>query len=93
MAKNRIEILNWRSHGDDENYCYLGVYRHHDRATATREVQQQVDPDFDWNQDEDPESQEDYEHVIYVNDHIVIPNGRIIEHNGRKFKVTIREVR
>jgi hypothetical protein len=92
-TKNRIQIVNWRSHGDDENYCYFAAYGRNDATTAHAEIQKQVDENYDWEHNEDPESQEDFDHVIYVNDDYVISNGDVVEHNGRKFRVSISEVK
>lgn len=98
---NRIEIVNWRKHGDDENYCYLGVYGADEATTAQQEIQKEVDEDFDWDngyrnekgEQIDAEEAEDWDHVIYVNDEYLFEDGQILAHNGRKFRVRIEEVK
>ena len=57
--KNRIHIVNWRRHGDDESECYLGVYGADDKTDANEEIERQVDPNYDWKQDDPPEDRED----------------------------------
>lgn len=91
-AKNRLEIVNWRKHGENESYCYRGAYLAGEQLSAQQEIQSQVDADYDWDQDVDAEEREDFEHVVYVNDDIRILDGDVVEHNGRKFRVTITEV-
>ncbi|MBO0695832.1 MAG: hypothetical protein J2P56_06985 [Verrucomicrobia bacterium] len=91
--KNRIDIENWRKHGDNENYIYMGVFAADDNTTSQEEIQKQVDEDYDWDQDDDDaERRGDYAHVIYYNDSFTIEDGDILEHNGRKFRVSIEEV-
>jgi hypothetical protein len=89
---NRIQILNWRQHGDDESYCLFAAYGADDPTFASEEIEQEIDPDYDWNQDTMPEEREDWEHVYYVNDDITIKDGEVVLHNGRKFRITITEV-
>ena len=92
MATNRIQIVNWRIDGDDESYNYFAVYPASETTTAMEEIQQEVDADYEWDQDETPEDRGDLEHTIYVNDDITIVDGEVLHHNGRKFRVTITEV-
>lgn len=92
-TKNRIEIVNWRRHGADESYCYLSAYAADDIANAHDEIEKQVDADYDWLQDTDAEEREDWDHVLYFNDEILIEDGAVLEHNGRKFRVQIAEVK
>lgn len=89
--KNRIHILNWRQHGDDETYCRIGVYGADDDGAVDTEI------DVELGRTEevlarDPESAEDWEHVVYVNDDILFADGDVLEHKGRRFRVRIEEV-
>jgi hypothetical protein len=87
-TKNRIQIVNWRNHGDDESSCTIGVYSHEDLTDelldARGKLGLKTDPDWEEN--------DDYENGYYVNDDITIENGQIMEHNGRKFRISIREL-
>jgi hypothetical protein len=91
-AKNRIQIINWRRHGDDENYVLMAVFAADQEGNAIELAQDQVDPDYDWTQAEGAEEREDYAHVIYVNDDFEIVDGEVIRNNGRAFRITIEEV-
>lgn len=94
MASNRIQILNWRQYGDDESYCYVGVVAADDSADCRAEIQAQVDEDANEEDFEGAEERGDWEHVIYYNDDIDIWDGEVLEGtNGRKFLVTITEVK
>lgn len=89
---NRIQILNWRQHGDDESGCQIGVFAAEDDGDVIEMAREQVDEDAspeDW---EDAEGRGDWEHVIYVNDDITIQDGDVLDRNGRKFRVNITEV-
>jgi len=77
----RIEIINWRCHGDEESYCWLGVYR----KAAKRGLQEEI------------EEYQKREHKlgaeIYINDTIKYGDGQVITHNGRKWLVRVEEIR
>jgi hypothetical protein len=101
--KARLQILNWREHSDDESYVRTGVYPPGSLQTVQGELHAEMLAD------EQPggvfvnEYEDDGEggvHLVgykdisyYVNNNITFEDGQIIEHAGKKFRISITEVK
>lgn len=82
--KNRIQILNWRSYGDDESFCYFKVFSADDKRTCQTIVQKEYDVRFD--------GMEGSGHA-YTNDDIVIEDGDVwTATDGCKYRINITGV-
>ncbi len=97
-SKNRIEVLNWRKHCDDEAYCRGAAFPAGDTRTLDHEVDEYLDITPEnrrrWAEMGDPEPERIAEGKLwYKNDHLVFEDGDVIEHNGRKFLIQIEEVK
>jgi hypothetical protein len=90
--KNRIQVINWRTHGSNESYCITGVFAANDESDLITEVRHQVDEDATEEEFDQAEERMDWDHVIYVNDDFTFEDGQILKHNGRSFRVNITEV-
>jgi hypothetical protein len=77
----RIEIINWRCHGDEESYCWRGVYRKAAKRGLREEIEEYQNTGYR------PVAQ------VYINDTINFWDGQVITHNGRKWLVRVEEVR
>jgi hypothetical protein len=94
-SKNRLEILNWRRHGDDESYCRVGAFPAGDSRTLCDEVDGELgitrEDRLRWAQLGDGESERIRERKLwYVNDHIVLEDGQHIVRNGRTFRIRVQ---
>lgn len=86
----RIEILQWREHGDDEDCLTVTAMAAADTADAY-DIAAQIEADeagktlsF---------SDDDAEHPCFSTNHVVMADGHVITgHDGRKWRVSIREV-
>jgi hypothetical protein len=84
--QNRIELVNWRFHGAHESYIQIGVFGRNDKTGVRDEIEEEHD--IERNEfDEVPDE------TYYVNDKITILSGDIVQHKGRKFRITITEVK
>jgi hypothetical protein len=97
-AKKRIEVLNWRRHGDDEAHCRVAAFP----AGGTRRLHDEVDEEMGitlqdrrrWADLGDAERERILEGKLwYENDYIVFEDGDVIEHGDRKFRVRVQEVK
>lgn len=76
--KARIEILNWREHGDDESFVAHAVYGEGQESDLQKRLM---------------EEHEITDAVkFYVNDDITIEDGQVLTSGGRKFRLNITEV-
>ena len=83
-SRCRVEILNWRKHGDDESYCRVEVFGASD-ATQTESL---VEKEYDVRSGAEDEG--DYGATYYVNDDITIWDGDImVSHDGRRFRIGV----
>lgn len=83
----RLEILNWRKHGDDESRCRLEVFAVHDLSETTAMVEKEYSVQVG------AEEAGDYDATYYVNDDITISDGDIMtSHDGRRFRISIVQV-
>jgi hypothetical protein len=83
--RNRIQIINWREHGDYESYCHSGVFAADDDSDV-------LDETLRLHNVAERGEGDTYE-TYYVNDDIEFYDGQILEHNGRKFRLSITEVK
>ena len=82
--RGRVEILNWRKHGDDESYCRVEVFG----ADDATEVETLVEKENGVRVGAEDEG--DYGATYYVNDDITIADGdTMTSHDGRKFRIGV----
>jgi hypothetical protein len=83
-SRGRVEILNWRKHGDDESYCRVEVFSADDSTATTSLVEKEN------NVRNGAEDEGDYGAMYYVNDDITIADGDImISQDGRRFRIGV----
>jgi hypothetical protein len=82
--RGRVEILNWRKHGDDESYCRIEVFAADDLTETTSLVEKEYEVRAG------AEDEGDYDATYYVNDDITISDGDIMtSHDGRRFRIGV----
>jgi hypothetical protein len=82
--RGRVQILNWRKHGDDESYCRIEVFAVDDGA----EIQDRVEEEY--NVRRGAEEEGDYAATYYVNDDLNFADGDIlIARDGRRFRIGV----
>ena len=84
----RIELVNWRVHGDDESYVHYEFLRPEENFTFIDEKQQDARTDCRYHQDEDcPWC------VVFVNDELTFSEGdEFTDSNGRKYRLRFEEM-
>jgi hypothetical protein len=84
---NRIQIVNWRSHGDEESYCRWEALS----AEDPTDVEDLIKASVGYTPEEiaedyhtEAESNEDWDKVYYVNDDICLRDGDEFRTNDGK---------
>jgi hypothetical protein len=85
---NRLAILEWREHGDDEDSLEV----HPLGADDDEPLLDWVRWSYDIPAPENPENCDGEEGTIYSNADYEIVDGEILEFKGRKFRIRIEEV-
>ena len=85
---NRLAILEWREHGDDEDSLEV----HPLGADDDTQLLDWVREAYDIEPPENPENTDGEEGTIYANADYEIEDGQILEFKGRKFRIRIEEV-
>jgi hypothetical protein len=99
MSKARLEIVNWRGHGDDESYVAYDVRTNGITLVEVLQEERQrsnaKDPEsFVYNPEYDAEYAEDYDNLVYVNDNFSFANGETIKaRDGSLWRISISKVR
>ena len=83
---NRIEILQWREVGDDEDGLLVAVYAADHTGTARDEAEAEEGGTFTW---DDPD---DVKKALLSTNDFAILDGQTIQHGGRMFRIDITEV-
>jgi len=90
IAGNRIQVVNWRGHGDDEAYAFTTVIAAGDPTDASELIRAQYCEDHDIDLGE---LDEEVGHAAYVNDDISFYDGEEIDcHGGKRFRIRIEEI-
>jgi hypothetical protein len=83
-SRGRIQILNWRRHGDNESYCQIEVFA----ADDTFDTQSLIEAEHKVRAGAEDEG--DYAATYYVNDDITLHDGDIrVTHDCRRFLVRV----
>jgi hypothetical protein len=83
-ARGRVEVMNWRKHGDDESYCRVEVFGADDNTDTGTLIEKENAVRVG------AEDEGDYAATYYVNDHITIADGSIMtSHDGRRFRIGV----
>jgi hypothetical protein len=83
-SRGRVQILNWRKHGDEESYCRVEVFATDDITNTASMVEKE------YNVRPGAEDEGDYDATYYVNDDITIADGDImVSHDGRRFRIGV----
>lgn len=86
--KGRLEIINWRRHGDDESYCSMAVFGNDDTCSLRALIEAEHGVRMD------AEEQGDLDAAYYVNDEFIMLDGAYIEaEDGKNFCISITRIK
>src|SRR5881398_2035921 len=98
--KNRIELVNWRKHGDDESYTTFAFLAADENESLISQIEADIAEEHGVTSEAVRESLEEndgcnFDLVYYVNDDVEFADGDVLEdgRSGRAFRITITEVK
>lgn len=88
MSKNRIQVLQWREYGDDEDCLSILAFAGDDDRDL-RDIEAEAHELVITDENDDcPDGQG----MFMVTEGVTIVDGEIFENNGRRFRILIEEI-